>query len=117
MRWEPVERALDVLRHFVPRSPLALGRLHVEVDVVHVEPRQVSAPLRYGLRLVDLEPPEAELPHPIRLLLHLRDLLDDVFRQPLLALEDVGVGVLEAVLIVVEVERGDVLVLRHRVPP
>ena len=76
---------------------------------------QVAAPGRGRLLPEDLERLEAEVAHPLRLVLHLRDLLDDLAGEPLAALERVVVvRVAEAVLVVVLDPRNlEVQIGRH----
>ena len=73
-----VEGVLDLRRHVVPGLALAVGRLHVVVDVVEVQLGEVAAPGRRRLLAEDLERLEPELAHPVRLVLHLGDLVDDL---------------------------------------
>ena len=44
--------------------------------------------LRHRLRLEDLQRPQPEIAHPLRLVLHLRNLGDDLRVDPALGLED-----------------------------
>src|SRR6185312_14845771 len=70
-------------------------------DVLEVDHREVRAPRGHGLLAEDLERAEAQLRHPLRLLLHPRDLLDDLRVQAALGLEHVLLGDEEAVLLLV----------------
>ena len=76
----------DFLRHVVPTATLAVGRLEVVVDVLKVDV-DLAAPTRHRLVLEDFERAEAEVAHPGRLFLHLRDLRDDLAIQAALRLE------------------------------
>ena len=67
---ELVEGVLDVGRHVVPGLALAVGRLHVVMDVVEIEVTQVAAPARGRLLPEDVEGLEAEVAHPPGLVLH-----------------------------------------------
>ena len=69
-----------------------------------------------GLLPEDLERLEAEVAHPLRLVLHLRDLADDLARQSLAALERVVLfRVVKPVLVVVLDARNlEVQIGRHR---
>jgi hypothetical protein len=51
--------------------------------------------------------------HPLRLVLLRADHAHDLFVEPLAALEDVVLFVAEAVLVLVEPERGYILIVRH----
>ena len=110
-----VEGVLDVGRDVVPALALAVGRPHVVVDVVEVELGEVAAPGRRRLLPEDLQGLEAEVAHPLRLVLHLRDLADDLARQSLAALERVVLfRVVEPVLVVVLDARNlEVQIGRH----
>ena len=72
-----VERVLDLGRNVVPGLALAVGRLHVIVDVVEVQLRELATPRRRRLLAEDLQCLEPEFAHPGGLVLHLRDLVDD----------------------------------------
>ncbi len=107
---ETVERALDVLGHVVPRALRLVGRLHEIVDVGEVDLAQERriAPRRHRLSDEQVVRFEPELAHPLRLVLHRADPLDDLGRQALIGLEDVVFGVVEPVPVVLdEVRRGD----------
>ena len=110
-----VEGVLDLGRDVVPGLSLAVGRLHVVVNVVEVELRQIAAPYRRGLRPEDLERLQADVPHPERLVLHFRDLADDLSRQSLAALERVVLfRVVKPVLVVVLDSRNlEIQIGRH----
>jgi hypothetical protein len=98
---------LDGLGHHVPVLGLAFGRLHVVVDVVEVDvvERAAAAPGRDGLAQEPLVGLEAELEHPVGLVLDLRHLADDVLGQPLLGLEHVLVlGVVPTELVCAEID-------------
>ena len=100
---EPVEGALHVGGHVLPRLGL-LGRgLDVVVNVLEVDRADVSTPGRHRLLLEDLERLEAVVAHPARLALHVRDLGHDVAVEPPAALEDRLLLVVEAVLLGVTV--------------
>ena len=86
---ELVPRVLDVGRQVLPRVDLLLGRLDVVEDVVEVDARDVAAPGRQRARKEVVERGVAELPHPLRLVLVLRDRLDELVREPAARLEEV----------------------------
>src|SRR5207245_6025485 len=98
---QPVVRGLDVRRQVFPRLRLLVRSLEVVEDVLEVDHREVRAPRGHGLLAEDLERAETHLRHPLRLLLHPRDLLDDLGVQAALGLEDVLLGNEEAVLLLV----------------
>ena len=89
---ELVPRVLDVGREVLPRLRLLLGRADVVVDVLEVDVVDVAAPLRQRARKEVVERLVAELPHPLRLVLVLRDRLDDLVVQPAAGLEEVVPG-------------------------
>ena len=84
---QPVERALDLLGHVVPRAALVFGRLEVVVDVLEVE-GDVAAPARHRLGVENLQAVEPELAHPLRLVLHVGNLADDLGIEAFAGLED-----------------------------
>ena len=78
---EPVERLLDVLGNVVPGALGALGGAHEVVDVVEVDLGQHRrAPGRHRPGQEVLERLQAEVAHPLRLGLELRDLRHDLVR-------------------------------------
>src|SRR5204863_10139253 len=92
---------LDVGRQVLPRLSLLLGRTDVVVDVVEVDPADIAAPARQRPRQKVIERPMAELAHPLRLVLMLRDRLDELMREPTTRLEEIRLGLIrvrEAVL-------------------
>jgi hypothetical protein len=90
----------DLLGDVVPRvGALLVLRPDVEVDLVEVQVREVGPPLGATLLLGDLERPQAELEHPLRLVLVVADLLDDAPVEPLLGAERVVLGHVVAVLL------------------
>jgi hypothetical protein len=87
---ELVEGVLDVLGDVVPRLRGLLGGAHEVVDVVVVDVgqhRRAPGGLRLGQEV--LERLQAELEHPLGLVLELGDLLDERLRQALRGLERV----------------------------
>src|SRR5439155_12211709 len=110
---QAVERLLDVVGNVIPGLALALGRLQVVEDVLEVDHREVGAPVRHRLLAEDLQGAEPELRHPLGLLLHPGDLLDDLLVEPALGLEDELLGVEEAVLLLVVVAYVDLRYGRH----
>ena len=95
---EPIERLLDVLGHVVPRALGALGGADEVVDVVEVDLGQHRrAPGRHRAGEEVLERLQAEVAHPLRLGLELRDLGHELARQALRRLVQVVLGVVEAV--------------------
>ncbi len=101
---ELVPGVLDVGGEVLPRLRLLLGWADVVVDVLEVDVVQVPAPLRQRAREEVVERLVAELPHPVRLVLVLRDRLDDLVVQPAAGLEEIVlrlVGIREAVLALV----------------
>ena len=112
---QPLERVLDGVRNVVPGALHLLLRLHIEVDLMQrrLEMREVPAPGRHRLRLVDLQGLQTELEHPLRLLLVLRNLPDDSLVQPGLCPIDVRLFIDESVLIFVETEPLYELIFWH----
>jgi hypothetical protein len=95
---QAVERALDVLGHVVPGAAGLLGGPDEVVDVVEVDLGQHRrAPGRHRPREEVVERLEAELGHPPRLALHLRDRLDDLAVDALRRLVEVVLRVVEPV--------------------
>jgi len=78
-----------------PRLSLLLYRFNIVIDIVEVNPRQVSTPGGHWAFLEERQALEAELAHPIRLTLHFGDLLNDFAIQTLLGLECVIFGYVE----------------------
>ncbi len=93
---EAFERVLDVRRDFVPRPLGPLTGSDVIVQRFEVEARKVGAPGGRGLAAVDLVCPQADLAHPLGLVLHRGDLVDDFFRQAPGRPEDVLALIVEA---------------------
>ena len=92
LRLENAELVVGVLnfgRDIFPGGRLLLGWLEVIVDIIEVD-ADLAAPVGHWFRLEDLERPETELPHPLGLALHLRDLLDDFAVQTLASFEHAG---------------------------
>ena len=77
---EAIQGILDVLGHVVPGALHLLLRPHVEVDLVEhgLQLGEVAPPGGHGLGEVDLQSPQAELQHPLGLVLVGGDLPDDV---------------------------------------
>src|SRR5690606_26890814 len=92
---QALEVLLDVLGHLVPGPALLLGGTHVVIDLVEIQVGQVRAPVGHRLLAEDLQGPQADLRHPLGLLLHPGDLLDDLFAQTLARLEHIIRGVAE----------------------
>ena len=102
---ELLVRVLDGVGQVLPLVHLPAGRLDVIEDVVEVEVRHLRGePGRHRLALEVLEGAQAEVPHPLGLVLHLRHLAHDGLVQALLGLEDVVLGVAPPELVPPEVE-------------
>ena len=117
---QAVPGLLDVGRQIFPRGRLLLGGPDVVVDVLEVDPREIGAPRGHRPGPEILERLEAELAHPVRLALVRGDRLDQLGREPALRLEEVVLGIMEAVLaLVVAADIGDDLALlgAHTSPP
>jgi hypothetical protein len=96
---QAVEGALDVFRHVVPVfSAPSLG-FEIVVDLIKVDAAQVSAPARHGLGQKDVERLVAELAHPLRLVLVIRNLVDHGMIQAAFSLENRLYVVVKAVFI------------------
>src|SRR6058998_3328766 len=92
----------DLGRQVLPALGLLLGRADVVVDVLEIDVVQVSAPLRQRPCEEVVERLVTELAHPGRLVLVLRDRLDDLVRDAAARLEEIVlrlVRVGEAVLV------------------
>ena len=95
---EPVEGLLDVVGHVVPGALGLLGGAHEVVDVVEVDlGEHRRAPRRHRAGEEVLERLQAEVAHPLRLVLELGDLLDELAVDALRRLVEVVLGVVEAV--------------------
>ncbi len=84
---EAVEGLFDFFGDFVPGAALLVGGAQVVEDVLEVE-ADVAAPVRHGLGVEDFERLEAELAHPVGLVLDVGNLMDDFGIQTLVGLED-----------------------------
>ena len=93
---ELVPRVLDVSGQVVPRVRLLLGRLDVVVDVVEVDPGEVSSPRGHRPCEEVVERLVAHRPHPVGLVLVLRDRLNDLVRNPPARLKEVVAGLIRA---------------------
>ena len=89
---EPLERRLDLVRDVVPRLLFALGGLAVVDDLVEVDLVEAVGPGRHRALEEVLVGAEAELEHPVRLVLEPADLLDRGARQPALRLGEVAMS-------------------------
>ncbi len=87
------------------RALCAGGRLEVVEDRVEVDLLEVAAPRRARLAEEGLERLQAEVEHPLGLALVGRDLADDVLVEADARLEDGELRVVEAVLVLADVER------------
>ena len=105
---EPVEGVLDVLGDLAPVAAVLLRGADEVVDVVEVDLAEVAAPFRGRARVEVLERLEAEVAHPLRLVLVVGDRFDDLAREALRRLVGVaGLGIVEAeLLLVVGVDAG-----------
>ena len=83
---QAVEGVLHVVGQAVPVRLLIGVGLDIGDDVVHVEAGDGRAPVRRGHVPVDFQRLQAVLEHPLRLVLLLRDLADDLGRQARLEL-------------------------------
>ncbi len=95
---ETIECLLDVGRNVFPVAALAVGRLDVIEDVLKVQVDRAT-PVRHRLRVENLEASQAELAHPLGLVLHVRDHVDDLGIESLAAFERVLFLVAEIVLV------------------
>src|SRR5215207_9817819 len=113
-----LEGILDALGHVVPGAPLVLHRPDVVVDVVVVHLGEVAAPGGGRLLQERLQRLEAELEHPLGLVLMLGDHGHDlgVYTLPR-GPEEVLLRVAETVLVLVEPEFLNSLVFRHSLVP
>ncbi len=99
---EPVEGVFDVLRDLAPVAAVLLGSADEVVDVVPVDLAEVAAPFRGRARVEVFERLEAELAHPLRLVLVVGDRFDDLTRESLRRFVGVaGLRVVEAELLLV----------------
>lgn len=113
---QALKGVLDVVGHRLPVVLLVGVGLDVGDDVVHVQALDGGAPRRVGEAIEDLEGLEAQVEHPLRLVLLGADLAHDVGR-------DAGVEALESLLAIGEVVEAAVdvrdlgTVLGHCVAP
>ena len=112
---ETVEGVLDILGHLVPRALGAFRRSHEIVDVVVVDlGQQRRTPGGLRARQEVIERLQAEVTHPLRLRLELRDLLDELPRQPFGRLVQIILRVVKAVALrVVGVDLRELFILRR----
>ena len=96
---QAIEGALDLLRNVIPGAALLLCGAQVVVDVVEVDAAQVRAPGGHGLGPEDVQSLVPELAHPVRFILQIRDLVDELVTQPLLGLENRLHVIVESVLV------------------
>ena len=112
---EAVEGVLDVLGDLGPVAAVAVRGADEVVDVVPVDLVEVAAPLRGRAGEEVVERLEAEVAHPLRLLLVLGDRLDDLAAQALRGL--VGIARLRVVeaelLLVIGVDRREIALLGY----
>src|SRR5262249_44760365 len=104
---------LDVFGDLVPAAAVLLRGADEVVDVVEVDLVQIPAPLRGRAGLEVLERLQAEVAHPLRLVLVLGDRLDDLARESLRSLVGLaGLRIVEAeLLLVIRVDPGERLLL------
>jgi hypothetical protein len=72
-----LERILDALRHVVPGLALTFGRAKIVENFLKVNAAQVRAPGGQRLGKENIQCLMAKLAHPVRLVLLIRDLIDD----------------------------------------
>ena len=78
---QTLKGVLDVVRHLAPfAAHLGVGT-HIGDDVAHVQPLQRGAPCGQGHPVVGVQRLQAELTHPLGIVLFLRDLFHDLCRQ------------------------------------
>ena len=92
-----VERGFDLLRDLVPGALHFRVRADIGDDLVHVKAVDRRAPRRHLHPVVEVKGLQAELMHPLRIMLFLRDLIDDLGRQSLLDLVEILFVVLEVI--------------------
>ncbi len=94
---EPLECPLHVFRHLVPRAGRPLAVREVIADFVKVDRLEVPAGPMRGQRASQegIERLQAEIANPVRLALHVDDVIDGVARQPVAGVEFVALRVNE----------------------
>ena len=78
---QALKRVLDILGHIAPLAAHFGVGTHVGDDVAHVQPFQGGTPVGDGHFVVGLQRFQAELAHPLGVVLFLGNLLDDLCRQ------------------------------------
>ena len=75
---QTLEGVLDVLRHLAPLAPhLGVGA-DVGDDAAHIQPFDGGAPVLHRHLIVNVQTLQAELPHPVRIMLFLGNFLHDI---------------------------------------
>ncbi len=106
---QPVEGLLDLVGHVVPGFALMIGRLEIVEDVLKID-ADIAAPVRHRLGVENLQAFQAKIEHPLGLVLHLRDLPDDIAVQSATGLED-GLR-LGAKIVFIDLANGRIVIFR-----
>jgi hypothetical protein len=116
---EAVVGVLDVRRQVLPRGGLLLRRADEVLDVLEVDPAEVTPPRRHWLAVEQPERLQAQVEHPLRLVLEARDVADDVLVEATPSGGPGSVGIRPAVLIAAEPSQAGVelLDIGHDVTP
>ena len=108
---EAVVGVTDFLGQVFPVVDLAIRGTHVVLERIEIHVGQVGAPRRHRLTFEQLQRLQAALPHPLRLVLHLRDEANDFFVNSGGDILRVVVGVVPTVF--VTADRLDDLIIGH----
>ncbi|GBC91439.1 hypothetical protein HRbin14_02210 [bacterium HR14] len=115
---QPIKGALNLFGHLVPAAPLTLRRLDVVDNFVKVQARQVGSPAGHGLGEENLIGAQAEITHPLRLVLLIRDFLHHAAAETLARLKHRLDIVVETVLAdIVFIQTQNVLLCHFGSPP
>ena len=114
---EAIKGVLDVLGHILPVVLHPGLRADIGGDVIHVQPLDRRTPVRQGHFVVDLQSMQAELLHPHRVMLFLRQFVDDLRRQTCLHTVGIVFDVPDVVNAAVDVlDHGLLSVVSHGAP-
>ncbi len=80
---QTIKGLFDVRWDVIPVACLSLRGPDVVIDVIQIQPTEITTPCGRGTPQIVLERLEPAFAHPVGLTLHIGDLLDDFARQPL----------------------------------
>src|SRR5579885_327590 len=111
-----LEGIFDLGGQVVPGFAGFLCGFDVVIDVVEVNGAEVAAPGGHWFLVENVKALMAEVSHPLRLALHLRDFFDDFVRETLACLEHIVLRLAKAPLILLQL-RADIRLRTHVIPP